>query len=68
MLHSEMAIFASRQGLTAAEAVVLPALFDRAATETGRTVRGLVSTATYGNPAVGEYLASVARQVAQEAA
>jgi hypothetical protein len=64
--QKEMAIFAARFGLTPSEAVVLPLLFEKAAAETGRTVRGLLSAVTYDNMSAGEYLASVARKVAGE--
>lgn len=64
--QQDMVVFASRFGLTPSQAAVLPALFEKAAAETGNTVRGLLATATYHNIKAGEYLASVARQVAEE--
>lgn len=68
MLHQELAVFAARHSISPADAVVLPALFERVAQETGRSVRGLVADATYNIPKLGEYLAGVAREVAAKAA
>ena len=64
--QQDMVVFASRFGLTPSQAVVLPALFEKAAAETDNSVRGLLAIATYHNIKAGEYLASVARKVASE--
>ena len=68
MLHQELATFAARHSISPAEAVVLPALFERVAQKIGRPVRGLVADATYNNHGLGAYLASVAKEVAAKAA
>ena len=60
--------FASRFNLSPAQAVVLPALFDKAASEVNMEVAALVAEATYNNRKLGEYLASVAVTVANEVA
>lgn len=65
-LHLELAAFAARQGITPAEAHVLPALFERSAEMVGMPVRALIAEATYRNAALGEYLAHAARKVAAE--
>jgi hypothetical protein len=57
----ELAVFAARQGLTPEQAVVLPALFDKAADAAGMHVRAMIAEATYRNAELGQYLASVAR-------
>jgi len=61
---TNLVAFASRFNLSHSEAVVLPALFDKAASEVGKSRAELVAIATYQNLKVGEYLASVAREVA----
>ena len=68
MLHQELAGFAARHSISPAEAVVLPALFENVSRQTGRSVRGLGSAATYTNQELGEYLAKVAKEVAAKAA
>ena len=65
-MHSELAIFATRHGIAASDAYVLPALFERSAEMVGVSVRALLSQATYTNHALGEYLANAARKVAAE--
>lgn len=60
----EMAVFAARQNLSPAEAVALPALFEKAAQAAGVHVRSMIAEATYRNAELGAYLASVARKVA----
>lgn len=66
MLHTELAIFAARFSIEPAEAYVLPTVFERAAQMVGLPIRSLLSQATYSNQPLGEYIASVARKVAQE--
>jgi len=68
MLHSEMATFAARHSLSPEQAVVLPALFSNVSKKTGHSERQLVADATFNNPKLGEYLASVAREVAAQVA
>jgi len=65
MVEEELVVFAMARGLAPNEAMVLPALFEKAADEVGMSVRGLISSATYSNE-VGEYLAKVAREVARK--
>jgi hypothetical protein len=62
----EYVSFASRFGISAKDAYVLPALFDRSAQMAGMPVRALLSQATYSNQALGDYLANAARKVARE--
>lgn len=68
MLHEELAIFAARHSVPVTAAWVLPALFDKVAQETGKSVRGLVSAATYDSQELGDYLAQIAKEVAAKAA
>ncbi len=63
---TEYAAFASRFGVSVADAYVLPALFERSAQMANLPVRALLSQATYSNNALGEYLANAARKVAAE--
>lgn len=63
---NELATFASRFNVSAADAYVLPALFERSAEMAKMPVRALLSQATYSNNALGEYLAEAARKVARE--
>ena len=65
---TDLIAFAGRFNLTPAQAVVLPALFDKAASECGMSRAELVAVATYRNIKAGEYLASVARTVAEKVA
>ena len=62
----EYVSFASRFNITAADAYVLPALFERTAQMANLPVRALLSQATYTNNALCEYLANAARKVARE--
>lgn len=64
MLH-DLVAFAARFNVAAADAYVLPALFERSAQKVGMSPRALVTEATYNNPALGDYLAKAAKQVAQ---
>ena len=67
MSHAaELATFAARFSLSPSQAVVLPALFEKAAEKTGREVRALISQATFSNQELGEYLAEVAQTVARQ--
>ncbi len=66
MFATELAIFAARFGITAKEAYVLPALFERVAEMMKMQVRVLLNEATYNNQALGDYLAEAARKVAKE--
>lgn len=63
----ELAVFASRYGISHSDAHVLPTLFDNAAEKVGMAPRALLAEATFRNAALGEYLASAAA-VAAEAA
>lgn len=63
-MHFELATFAARFSITAEDAYVLPALFERTAQMVGRQPRRLLSEATYTNQPLGEYLANAARKVA----
>lgn len=58
-----MSIFAGRFGLTPRQAVILPALFGRVATEAGRSIGSIVNDATYSNRKLGEYIARIAREL-----
>lgn len=58
--------FAGRFNIPAADAYVLPALFERAAQKVGISRAALLAEATYRNRALGEYLADCARKVAAE--
>jgi len=64
LTHSEMATFAARFSLTPAQAVALPAVFNRAAEMMGWHIRTMIAEATYNNQALGEYLAQAAAEVA----
>lgn len=65
---NDMVAFASRFNLTPSQSVVLPALFESAARGTGKTPAELVVIAAYQNQKLGDYLASVAREVAAKVA
>lgn len=62
----DLASFASRFNISAADAYVLPALFENAAAKVGMAPRALVAEATFRNNALGEYLANAARKVAAD--
>jgi len=66
-LVSDLGIFASRYGLTAIEALLLPALFEKAANfgEPKLAVRSVVNSATYKNPDLGEEIARLAKSLAK---
>ena len=66
MLVNEIATFAARFNVSPSDARALPAVFENAAKKVNMSVRGLVSTATYNNRELGEYLAAAARKVAPE--
>ena len=63
----DMVIFASRYGLTAIEALLLPALFEKAANlaEPKLAVRSVVNSATYKNPDLGKEIARLAKSLAK---
>lgn len=63
-MQNELVTFAARFNVRVADAYVLPALFERTAQLVNLPVRALLSQATYSNKALGEYLASAARKVA----
>ncbi len=63
---SEIAVFASRFGISAQEAYVLPAVFERTAQVAKMPVRAFIAEATFRNHKLGEYLANVARKVAAD--
>lgn len=63
MLH-DYVVFAARFELGPEVAYVLPALFEHAGKEMGRSARSLMVEATYCNE-LGEYLAKVAREAAE---
>ena len=65
-MTAELAIFASRFNITAADAYVLPALFERTAEMVKMPVRALLAEATFRNNDLGVYLANAARKVAAE--
>lgn len=60
----DLASFASHFNVSAADAYVLPALFERSAQKVGMTPRALIAEATFRNNALGEYMADAARKVA----
>lgn len=62
----DLASFASRFNVSASDAYVLPALFERTAQMAGMPQRALIAEATFRNQALGEYLANAARKVAAE--
>lgn len=62
----EYVIFASRFGITAEVAHVLPAVFERCAQIAKMPLRAFVSEATYSNQPLGEYIKTVAIKVAKE--
>jgi hypothetical protein len=62
MTTLEIATFAARFNVSVAAAVALPTVFEVAARKVGMPVRALIATATYSNPALGEYLAKAARE------
>jgi hypothetical protein len=66
--HHDLYVFARKHKLLPAEAAVLPALFERAAKAVDRAPEALASDALYFNHELGEYLASVARDVAEKVA
>ena len=66
MLTNEIAVFAARFNISAADAFVLPALFEHSANLAKMPLRSFVAEATYRNNPLGEYLASAARKVAAE--
>lgn len=61
---NEFATFAVRFGIPAADAYVLPALFERSAQLVNLPLRQFVADATYNNPRLGQYMADAARRVA----
>jgi hypothetical protein len=61
----DLASFAARFNVSAKDAYVLPALFERSAKKVGMAPRALVAEATFRNNALGQYMADVARKVAQ---
>ena len=65
-MHKEYAAFAARFAIPPAQAYVLPALFESAAWKAGMGVATLVADATYHNREVGEYMAAVAKRVAEQ--
>lgn len=66
LFTNELAIFAARFNVSASDAYVLPALFERTAQMVKMPVRAFLAQATYSNNALGEYLADAARKVAAE--
>lgn len=62
----DLVTFAARFNVPAADAYVLPALFERSAQMVGMAPRALAAEATFRNRALGEYLADAARKVARE--
>ena len=66
-MNFDMVIFASRYGLTAIEALLLPALFEKAANlaEPKLAVRSVVNSATYKNPDLGKEIARLAKSLAK---
>lgn len=65
---NDVAIFAMRHELSPAEAMVLPALFDRVASVSGIHPRKLAASLAIESGELGEYLAETARTVAAEVA
>jgi hypothetical protein len=65
-MHNALAIFAARYNITPRDAYVLPALFDHSAAIAKLPVRELVEQATYSNAKLGEYIAKLARIVAEK--
>lgn len=63
-MTNEYAIFATRFNVPASAAYVLPALFEKAAASQGMATRALLNTATFNNRELGEYLAGVAKRIA----
>lgn len=65
MLVQEFATFAARFNVAVEDAYVLPALFENAAEKANVPLRGLLAEATYRNNPLGEYMAKVAKTVAE---
>lgn len=62
----DLTAFASRFNIAAADAFVLPALFENAAAKVSMSPRALLAEATFRNEALGKYLADAARKVAAQ--
>ena len=63
MLTSEIATFAARYSISPNIAYTLPAIFDKVAAISGKSVRQTVADATYHNAELGDYIAKIAREV-----
>lgn len=61
---NDLVTFAARFNVSAADAYVLPALFERTAQKVGMAQRALVTEATFNNAKLGAYLADCAHKVA----
>ena len=68
VLVNEIQVFATKFGVSAPIAMMLPAVFDKGAEETGMPVLKLVSLATYGNMELGNYFVEVAQKCANSEA
>ena len=62
---NQLATFAATYNITPAQAVALPALFEKCASEMKMTPRAMYCAAMESKQ-VGEYMASVARKVGDE--
>ena len=62
---AEIAVFAERYGLKPIEAMVLPGLFEKAAQIVEKPARAVINAATYSNDELGEYVAGMARKLAE---
>jgi hypothetical protein len=62
---AEIAVFAERYGLKPIEAMVLPGLFEKAAQIVEKPARAVINAATYTNNELGEYVAGMARKLAE---
>lgn len=60
---NEIAIFAARFSVSPHDAVVLPALFQRAAKSVKMPLGVFIDTATYRNNELGEYIAKCASDI-----
>ena len=67
-LTNEIAAFCTAYDVSAPIAMMLPAVFDKGAEETGMPVLKLVSLATYGNMELGNYFVEVAQKCANSEA
>lgn len=63
-MESLLLTFAELYNLAPSEAHVLPALFEKAASEANMDLGVFIDTAIYRNKELGEYMADTARKIA----